>query len=67
MSSDEDFVEIDDEEIQFIWITLFSILKFVWFVFIKWKLPESYVLKIKVSKKGGVIKIWSVKIYAHLI
>ena len=67
ISSDEDLVEIDDEEIQFNWITLFWILKSVWFDFIKSKLPESYILKIKVSKKGGVIKIWSVKIYAHLI
>ena len=67
--SDEVLVEIDHEDIWFNSIALFWIWKSVRFFPFKWsKLPESKVLKInKVSKNGGAIKIWSVKIYGHLI
>ena len=61
ISSDEDLVEMDDEHaIRLNKIILNSKIHFIGFY------QMSYVLKIKVSKKG-VIKIWSVKINAHLI
>ena len=62
ISSDEDLVEMDDEHaIRLNKIILNSKIHFIGFY------QMSYVLKIKVSKKGGVIKIRSVKIYAYLI
>ena len=67
ISSDEELVEMDDEAIWFNWITLFWFWNLFHLFFFQWKLSESYVLKIKVGKNKGFIKIWSVKIYGHLI